>query len=225
MKFSLALVWLVLFLIGSRVPGQEDPSRKSRQLANFELVFGLADTLNLESTQEFLQLVDEQIREIREIKQKFVKRAEAIRDSKSLTAEEKLAKMTDLRKSLDEELLDVLLPHQKKLLAGYDLYNRVQYEGLVNSMLAGAIANHFKLSAAEIRSIKASAKEMFEEYRESQIQAQKRAIAELIQSFPKDKQDQLREMLEPMLDGNGLFYNNISRTFDIAENGGTWLDR
>ena len=220
MKVSLLVIGLTMLLVGNSLSGQqEDLDHISSRLKNFEFNRGLAGTLQASSINDYLQLDDDQQRQIAKVKKKYVKQADKIRDSEELEPvepEERLLRMEELRKPLDEELERILKPHQKKLLARYGLYNRVQYEGLVNSMLRGAIAKHFELSDGEIREIKAEAEELYQEYRETRINAQKRAIAKLIDSYPAEKQDQLKAILEPMLDGNGLFYDNVDSTFKIT---------
>jgi hypothetical protein len=208
-----------MLLFGTRVLGQDDKYAENLRFAldNFDF-YGLTRTLENEYTQDFLQLVDDQLNQIAKIRKKYDTRVKDIREStKGISDEKKLALMKELRKPLNEELEGILLPHQKKLLKVYRLYNDVYFNGLVNSILFGTLGREFELTEKETRKIKASAQAIYEDYRQEQIDAQKRAIAKLLNSYPKEKQAKLKELLEPMLDDNGLFYDNIHRAFKITE--------
>ncbi len=209
MKVSFWTACLVLS-IGNNLTGQqEDLSSIEFRLKNFRFDYGLANSLESASIADFLQLVDDQKTELAKIKKKYVNRAAKISDNQQLKPEERLEKMGELTNPLNEELERVLLPHQKKLLERFGFYNRVRKEGLVNSMLQGEIAKELEFSKRDIRAIKAEAETMYGDYRQSMIEAQQRAIAKLVESYPKEKQDQLKRMLAPMLDGNGLIDDDI----------------
>ena len=164
MNLRILMVWLALYPVVVSGLGQDDQSLNPSELENFNLEAGLQlASLANTSTSEFLQIVEDQKLEIAEIRKEFSLKADEIRKSRSLAPEEQLDKLRDLQGQLDKELRGVLLPHQEKLLAGLRNYKCVKQEGLVNSMVRGEIARHFKLSIDERRTIKLAAERIWKE--------------------------------------------------------------
>ncbi len=223
MNLRLAIVWLAFVIVARNGVTQE--LKSDYGVKNYSIEMGVASRLVHRTTIKFLELVDEQLTEIDEIRQKYRKLADEIRTSTSLTDRDKITKLGELAGPLNEELRSVLLPDQKELLTQLYIYHSVLESSLAYAMVDGLIAQEIGLSNNDRRAIRQAVRDVFKEYEQAQESFQERAIARLIDAVPIDKKDRFKELLEPMMLKGGMLVPNNNFHFNVEHLWGETAER
>ena len=209
------IIWLFMLTMSADSVGQE-----SVPLGGFGIKSVSIDSFALRLVQpksiDFLGLIDAQLVEVEAIRKNYNQLADEIRNSKTMFEQDQWAELSELTGQMNEELMGVLLPKQKELLTNLAIYESLFESPLVYSMVDGLIAQQIGLTNTERRAVKRAAREAFKEYKNEIERSHHKAIERLIDSFPVDKRDDLKDLVEPMLfkgDG-GLFAENTDYHFN-----------
>ena len=208
------IIWLFMLTMSADSVGQE-----SVPLVGFGIKSVSIDSFALRLVQpksiDFLGLIDAQLVEVEAIRKNYNQLADEIRNSKTMFEQDQWAELSELTGQMNEELMGVLLPKQKELLTNLAIYESLFESPLVYSMVDGLIAQQIGLTNTERRAVKRAAREAFKEYKSEIERSHHKAIERLIDSFPVDKRNGLKDLLEPMLfkgDG-GLLAENTDYHF------------
>jgi hypothetical protein len=189
----------------------------------FNLESGLAGKLRNSLTSTFLELVESQEKEIQEIALTSRKRADEIKKDETQTSVEKLKQLNELRVEQDKRLSDVLLPHQMKKLEKFNHFVIILNEGLADSLANGLIANELELSTAERDLVKSEAAKALEDYKNDMKDAQKKAVAKLKKSLPKNKQVRFQEYIDFVSKADGTIWNYPTNMLETSNPNGPFL--
>ena len=214
---SYRLVGIVVCLLWPHLAtAQTELTDAERQVRYFDMDSGLAAKLENRMVGNYLEIVDAQLQQIRDVKKDYAEKAKDVRASEGQTAEQKLKQLQQLRAEQDKALEKILLPHQVKRLEGFAIFLVINQEGFANSMVNGFIAKHLELNISQRRAVQDEAEKALEEYQQAVIKAQKKAIARLQKALPEGKRKQFDKMLEPMLYEDGSFWKPSKFMLEIG---------
>ena len=209
-KFSLGILKALILVPGLATAQSESLTKAIDDVQNkvqyFRMNSGVAAQLEGQMAQQFLELIDEQVQDIAAIKKRYQEQAEEIKRQSSSGVQQQLEALQELKAQQDKELLAVLLPHQADRMMCMTDYVIVLQEGLSNAMVYGSIAMRLELSVGDRRAVRDTAQDVLEEYEKAVAAAQKKAIAKLKESLPKDKIEAFEEIINPMCNGDGTLW-------------------
>jgi hypothetical protein len=187
------------------------------KIKHFHMDSGFCATLESRLMREYLEIVDSQLKEVSELKKEYELRANEIRDQSDIEPETTYARLQELRNKFDNELKEkILVPHQRERIEYFGIYNCVLNEGLANSMVNGSLVVVLDLKEQQRRQIKNEAEEALQEYRETVVKAQKKAIDRLKKSVPADKQKKFDDLIESMMSSDGLMWKNNYSMLEVS---------
>ena len=170
-------------------------------------------SLRTSFAQQFLDLVDDQQEEIDNVLKQYQREFRSIDE---LEGERRKAALAQLNARRDQELQDILLPHQLERLASLPIYLGMIREGFANSVANGVIALHLKLTDDEREQVINTAEEARLEYLEEVAAAQKKAIAKIRSALPEEKQAVFDKLLAPIKQSNGTVWNVNQGNLDTS---------
>jgi len=214
-----SLVLIVALFVPVSLMAQAKLTENERAVKYFNLDEGFSSQLGSKLISQYIALTDEQEKEIRETKAKALKEATAVKSKTSLGAEKQLAKLVEIRKRQNDGLREVLLPFQKERLQGFPHYVVILKEGFANSAVNGLIAIQLNLSKNERRKVRDEASIALKDYKEELVVAQKKAIARIRSSLPKEKQKALDDFIEQMLLANDTLWPVEDKMLDPSNKG------
>ena len=185
---------------------QVDEPDYEATLGTFDFTSQLSHNLDKSVYEDFLELVDEQKKQISKIKRDFEKERKSLAQDPVLSDSERLEELGKLKTERDRELLEVLLPNQRKLLKNFPIYASMLNEGFANSLVNGTFAIYLELSKEERTRIRDEAAKVLSDYQEDLAIAQRKAVTKLMQALPDAKRSKLNSILKPILRGNGTLY-------------------
>lgn len=153
--------------------------------------------------QSELELVDEQMEQIREIQKEMQeaisKEVQGLNISQGGFDPERMKAMRDVMQSIrgdaEGRINDVLLPHQTQRLDQLRRHLRMRSQGNGEALISGEIAKELDLSEAQIERIKKKAEELEKELAEEIRKLQMEAKEELFKELTPAQQDKLKELL------------------------------
>lgn len=215
MVIRLQLAFLFLIWM-SPVAMSQDLSDLESRVKRFNLNTGLAAQLESPFVAEYIDLTDDQVKKIRDIKKEMKEHANAIATDESTDLNARLRDLNDILSLQSRELNKVLLPHQSDRIGGLADYLLVIQNGFSRSVIDGFIAQRLDLSVAERRVLRSAGEEALEEYREAMIKAQKAAIAKFQKAMPESKRAEFDAILKPMFFQDGTLWKLQTHMLEIS---------
>jgi hypothetical protein len=214
MPKNLFLGLMALVILSSYTYAQEDLSSVERRVKHFNFQSGFAATMSFNQFQEFMELSDTQMNEMTQIKASIKAIAKEIQEDPSLDPNQKLEKLNALKKKQNEDLKDVLLPHQKTRLESLPIFTAISQDGFGNTVVNGIIAQILEFNDAERRKIREGAMEAMQQYQKDMDAAQKKAIEKIRNSIPKDKLGKYNEFTKPLISSSGTIWKSDGWMFN-----------
>ena len=158
--------------------------------------------LNNASVQKDLQLVDEQLEQIKEINKDF---SAKIKEQMDLMKDDngnfnfQMGSdfgdlIRDLRKQQQEQISSILLPNQQDRLQQVARQMRIKQQGTANS-LTGKLAEELGISAEQKKRIRDKSKELQQRLEEQIAELRAKAKKELLEELTAEQQDKLTELI------------------------------
>lgn len=197
-----------LFLISASfgyLVTDSDDEKLKQEVENYNISSQLVASLDFPYARDFIELVDDQQKEIGEILKRAQTKSKNIRNS-TLSLSEKLKKLSDIKKDQDIEFKNVLLPNQIERLKIVPFYWGICEQGFGNSLINGTLAAHLELSDSQRREVLAATKESTKKYKKLVAKAQAAAVASILESLPAEKREKLDKILRPMYSADKTFW-------------------
>ena len=218
--FGLATLLVIVVAVDS-VSAQGRGGRGGRGGRAFGAFGGQGTNLGLllnRQVQEELELVDDQLDELREVQQRsgeIMREAFSGIDWRNMDADERQEAMAEVRAKMEEDMKDlqkdvdeILLPHQRTRLKQISVQSQSRgRNGVAGALGSAAVAKELGLSEEDIKELEEKNKEVQEKLREKIAKLQKEAEDEVLSVLSSEQRKKYKEMVGDKFD----FQNNFGR--------------
>lgn len=196
---------------------------------------GITDLLRSEQVRAELEIVDDQLEDIqsieREIRDEMRSMFQGMRDMSPEERRERMesmrGEMEEIRASINEQVKDVLLPHQFERLEQIQVQQQVARQGM-GGALSGALAEKLGITEEQQEQMAAKARELQAEIQEKTAQLRQEAQDELLGMLTSEQRAKIEEMMGTKFDlpqgrnfgGRGAGGNQRGNRGDRGNRGG-----
>ena len=156
--------------------------------------------------QEELELVDDQIDELREVQQRsgeIMREAFSGIDWRNMDADEREEAMAEVREKMEEDMKDlqkdvdeILLPHQRTRLKQIAIQSQSRgRNGVAGALGSDAVAKELGLSEEDVKELEEKNQEVQEKLREKIAKLQKEAEEEVLSVLSSEQRKKYKEMV------------------------------
>jgi Spy/CpxP family protein refolding chaperone len=166
------------------------------------------DLLNDENVRKELDLVDDQVSKLQDIREKIGQDMRSafegfdFRSLGELSQEEREARMAPIREKMEKVTADsqkqidsVLLPHQRERLKQIVVQQNLRRQGTSDALTRGALADELKITPEQIEALRAKQEEVQEELRKEMAQLQAEARDKVLSVLTPEQRAKLNSLM------------------------------
>lgn len=165
--------------------------------------FGQLFLLENEEVRKELEIVDEQVEKLQELRDKMREQMrEQFQGLRDLSDDERRTRFEELRGKMEEQAKDmqkqvdeILMPQQRQRLAQISLQQRLQRAGTIEGLTSGELAEELGITPEQKADMEERAKEAQKELQEKIAKARTEARDKILSGLTAEQKDKIKKLL------------------------------